>query len=146
MNTLKQSRAVVTDHTATLLSSGTSATVRNRVSRSRCYNTHLNARPKLLLGSVRTHLKRERGLDVIVPLRCDMSSYEEAVKLAELAGQWQRHPSRPARQIAFVAEMEHVWNECDAALNACVIRFFNEKKRVLEYIVLVTTDLGLSAE
>ena len=38
-----------------------------------------------------------------------------------------------------------MWDECDVALNACVIRFFNEKKRAIDYIVLVTTDLGLNA-
>jgi hypothetical protein len=85
-------------------------------------------------------------VDVIVPLRSDMSSYEEAVKLAEMAGQWRPHPTRSAQQIAFVSKVEHVWNECDAALNACVIRFFNEKKRAIDHIVLVTTDLDLSAE
>lgn len=30
-------------------------------------------------------------------------------------------------------------------LNACVIRCYNKKKRVLDYIVLVSTDLSLSA-
>lgn len=97
-------------------------------------------------GATITHLKCKRGVDVIVPLRCDMSSYEEAVKLAEMAGEWRKHPTRIAQQIAFVSGVEHVWKECDAALNACVIRFFNEKKRAIDYIVLVTTDLRLSAE
>jgi hypothetical protein len=60
---------------------------------------------------------------------------EEAVKLAELAGKWQKHPSRPAQQIAFVTGVEHVWDECEAPLNACVIRFFNEKKRAIDNIV-----------
>jgi hypothetical protein len=96
-------------------------------------------------GATLTHLKSQRGVDVIVPLRHDMSSYEEAVKLAELAGEWQKHPSRPAQQIAFVRGVEHVWNECEAPLNACVVRFFNEKKRTIDHIVLVTTDLRLSA-
>ena len=31
-------------------------------------------------------------------------------------------------------------------LNACVIRFFNEKKQALDYIVLVTTDVRLNAK
>lgn len=97
-------------------------------------------------GAQITYLRGERGVDVIVPLRCDMASYEEAVKLAEMAGEWRKHPSRPAQQIAFVAGVEHVWDECEVALNACVIRFFNEKKRAIDYIVLVTTDLSLRAE
>jgi len=96
-------------------------------------------------GATLTYLKRERGVDVIVPLRRDMLSYEEAVKLAEMAGKWQRHPTRPLQQIAFVAGVDHMWDECEVALNACVIRFFKEKKRAIDYIVLVTTDLRLHA-
>jgi len=97
-------------------------------------------------GATITHLKRQRGVDVIVPLRRDMSSYEEAVKLAEMADQWQEHPTRAAQQIAFVVGVEHVWKECQVGLNAGVIRFFNEKKKAIDYIVLVSTDLRLNAK
>ena len=97
-------------------------------------------------GEMITYLKRERGVDVIVPLRHGMLSYEEAVKLATMAKQWQPHPTRPEQQIAFVHGVEHVWDECEVPLNACVIRFFNEKKKALDYIVLVTTDLSLNAK
>ena len=97
-------------------------------------------------GATLTHLKGQRGVDVIVPLRRDMWSYEEGVKLAEMAGKWQPHPTRPDQQIAFVAGVDYIWDECEVALNACVIRFFNEKKRAMDYIVLVTTDLGLNAK
>jgi len=97
-------------------------------------------------GEMITFLKRESGVDVIVPLRHGMLSYEEAVKLAQMAGQWQPHPTRPRQQIAFVRGVEHVWDECEVPLNACVIRFFNEKKKALDYIVLVTTDLSLNAK
>jgi hypothetical protein len=100
----------------------------------------------LLDGATITHLKRARGVDVIVPLRSDMLSYEEAVKLAEMTGQWAAHPSRAEQQIAFVRGVEHVWDECRVPLNACVIRFFNEKKKKIDYIVLTSTDVGLSAK
>ena len=97
-------------------------------------------------GQMITFLKRERAVDVIVPLRHAMLSYEEAVKLAQMADQWQPHPTRKEQQIAFVSGVEHVWDKCEVALNACVIRFFNEKKQALDYIVLVTTDLSLNAK
>lgn len=97
-------------------------------------------------GAMISYLKREMGVDVIVPLRHGMLSYEEAVKLATMARQWQPHPTREKQQIAFVKGVEHVWDECEVPLNACVIRFFNEKKNALDYIVLVTTDLSLSAK
>ena len=59
-------------------------------------------------GAMVTYLKRERGVEVIVPLRHGMQSYEEAVKLAQLANQWQPHPTRKQQQIAFVSGVEHV--------------------------------------
>jgi hypothetical protein len=97
-------------------------------------------------GGMITFLKRDRGVDVIVPLRHGMQSYEEAVKLARMANQWQPHPARKEQQIAFVGGVDHVWDECEVALNACVIRFFNEKKKALDYIVLVSSDLSLKAK
>lgn len=100
----------------------------------------------LLDGATISQLKREQGVEVIVPLRHEMLSYEEAVRLATLARQWQPHPRRENQQIAFVRGVEHVWDECKAPLNACVIRFFNQKKKALDYIVLVTTDLSLNAK
>jgi hypothetical protein len=100
----------------------------------------------LLDGAMITSLKRDRGVDVLVPLRHGMLSYEEAVKLAQMAKQWVPHPTRQEQQIAFVRGVEHVWDECEVPLNACVIRFFQEQKQALDYIVLVTTDLSLSAK
>lgn len=97
----------------------------------------------LLDGETITYLKAQRQVDVVVPLRSDMLSYGEAVKLAQMAGHWEPHPTRPCQQIAFVRGVEHVWDQCEVELNACVIRFFNQKKKALDYIVLVTTDLSL---
>ena len=41
--------------------------------------------------------------------------------------------------------VEHMWAECEVPLNACVIRFWNKKKKRTDHIILVTTDLSLSA-
>src|SRR5918912_3165796 len=38
-----------------------------------------------------------------------------------------------------------MWAECEVPLNACVIRFWNKKKKRPDHIVLVTTDLELNA-
>src|SRR5256884_9035232 len=38
-----------------------------------------------------------------------------------------------------------MWAECEVPLNACVIRFWHKKKKRIDHIVLVTTDLELSA-
>ena len=94
-------------------------------------------------GDTLTFLKQQRHLDVIVPLKSTMLSYKEAVQLAELQGEWQRHPSRDHQHIAFVKGVEHVWDGCSVALNACVIRYWSRKKKALDHIVLVTTDQHL---
>src|SRR6266436_6293241 len=38
----------------------------------------------------------------------------------------------------------HVWDACHVHLTACVIRYWNRKKNVLDYMVLVTTDPRLT--
>lgn len=97
-------------------------------------------------GASLTYLKRERKVDAIIPLKSNMHAYGEAVAIAEMEGKWQRHPSRREQQIAFVGGVDHVWDECDVPLNACVIRFYNRRQRATDYIVLVTSDLKLTAE
>jgi hypothetical protein len=92
-----------------------------------------------------SHLKRSRRVDVIMPLNANMLAMQEAMQLAELAGQWDTHPSRADQRLAWVHGIEHMWTECEVPLNACVIRFWNRKKKRTDYIVLVTTDQRLSA-
>ena len=95
-------------------------------------------------GETITFLKQQRHIDVIVPLKSTMLSYKEAVQLAELQDAWQPHPSRDAQHIAFVKGVDHMWEGCDVALNACVIRYWNRKKQALDPIGLVTTDQRLT--
>jgi DDE family transposase len=95
-------------------------------------------------GDTLTLLKRQRHVDVIVPLKSNMLSYTEAVQLAEIQGKWQPHPSRDHQHIAFVQGVEHLWAECKVPLNACVVRYWNRKKNALDHIVLVTTDQRLT--
>jgi hypothetical protein len=94
-------------------------------------------------GETLTFLKRQRHIDVIVPLKSTMLSYAEAVQRAELQGAWQPPPSRDQQHIAFVHGVEHLWAACHVPLKACVIRYWNQKKKALDHIVLVTTDQRL---
>lgn len=96
-------------------------------------------------GPTISDLKARRAVDVIVPLRADQLSYQEAVSIAKMKRDWRRHPSRSDQAIAFVEGIDHVWAGCDVKLNGCVIRFYNKKKQSEDYIVLATTDLGLNA-
>jgi hypothetical protein len=96
-------------------------------------------------GATLSTLKRQRQIDVIIPLKANMLATQEAIQLAEMEGQWQAHPTRTDQTIAWVRGVEHMWTECAVPLNACVIRFWNTKKKRTDHIVLVTTDLELSA-
>jgi len=96
-------------------------------------------------GATFSHLKRQRRVDVIIPLKANMLATQEAIALAEMADQWQAHPTRGEQRIALVRGVEHMWTECAVPLNACVIRFWNKKKKRTDHIVLVTTDLELNA-
>jgi Transposase DDE domain len=96
-------------------------------------------------GATLSYLKRKRRIDVITPLKSNMLAAQEAIQLAEIANKWEAHPSRSHQHIAWVQSIEHMWAECEVPLNACVIRFWNKKKKRTDHIVLVTTDLALNA-
>jgi len=96
-------------------------------------------------GATLSALKRTRQVDVIMPLKANMLATQEAIQLAEREDTWAMHPSRAEQHIAWVRGVEHMWSECHVPLNACVIRFWNKKKKRTDYIVLVTTDQELSA-
>src|SRR5262249_23733342 len=74
-----------------------------------------------------------------------MLATQEAIALAEMAGQWHAHPTRADQRIALGRGVEHMWTACEVPLNACVIRFWNKKKKCTDHIVLVTTGLNLNA-
>jgi hypothetical protein len=96
-------------------------------------------------GATLSALKHQRQVDVIIPLKANMLATQEAIQLAAMANKWQPHPARADQTIALVRGVEHMWTECAVPLNACVIRFWNKKKKCADHIVLITTDLKLSA-
>jgi Transposase DDE domain len=96
-------------------------------------------------GATLSHLKRKRRVDVIMPLKANMLATQEAIQLAAMADKWEAHPSRANQRMALVCGVEHMWSECEVPLNACVIQFWNKKKKRIDHIVLVTTDRKLNA-
>jgi hypothetical protein len=93
-------------------------------------------------------LKRERGVDSYVPLKMNMTAYDEAVRLVKMEGTiWYKHPNkkRKNQKIAFVPGIGGMWEsgkpEEDVAINSCVV--WDEKEG--EYYVFVTTDTEKTA-
>jgi hypothetical protein len=62
-----------------------------------------------------------------------------------MADRWESHPSRAAPSIALVRGVEPRGAKGAGPLNAWVIRCWNQTKKRPDPIVLVTTDLSLSA-
>src|SRR5215510_8075283 len=96
-------------------------------------------------GATVSDLKRRRQVDIIIPLKANRLATQEAMQRAAMAGQWAAHPSRADQPSAFVRGVEHMWNEWEGPLNACVIRFWNKQQHRSDHMVLVTSDLELSA-
>jgi hypothetical protein len=90
-------------------------------------------------GKTLTLLKQQRHVDGSVPLQSHRWSYQEAVQLAKRQDTWQPHPSRDDPHIAFVQGIEHLWEECQVPLNACVMRAWNRQKKAWDSMVVVTT-------
>src|SRR5215469_6903459 len=85
-------------------------------------------------GALLAHLKRQRRVDVIMPLKANMLAPQEAIPLADMADRWESHPSRAGQRMALGRGVEHRWAECEGPLNAWVIRFWNKKKKRTDLI------------
>lgn len=100
----------------------------------------------LLDGAEITVLKRDLGVDVIVPLKHDMLSFRLALAQAEARShRWEAHPTRKKQEIQKIRGIEVVWEECDVPLQGCVVREWDAAKQAYEYWVFATTDCQRSA-
>jgi Transposase DDE domain len=101
-----------------------------------------------------SRLKKERGVDVVIPLRSDMLAYEDSLVSAYYpnSGPWYKHPTREGQEIKHIENVEWMWKGCDVQLNGCVVRQLKEGKNGnggkedYEYNVFVSTDLDLKGK
>jgi hypothetical protein len=97
-------------------------------------------------GEEITVLKRDVGVNVVVPLKQNMLAFRLAVAQAETRPhRWQAHLTRPKQQIQKIENIGSVWKECEVPLNGCVVRQWDGEKREYEYWVFATTNLDRSA-
>jgi hypothetical protein len=100
----------------------------------------------LLDGAEITVLKRDLGVDVVVPLKRDMLSFRLALAwVAARPHGWKPHPTRKKQEIQKVTGIDRVWEECAVPLNGCVVREWHATKQEYEYWVFAATDLARSA-
>ena len=107
----------------------------------------------LLDSTLLSRLKRDRQVEVIVPVKENMALLEEAQSLAALReaesqGQgtsiWRAHPWRQGEEITLVQQLSHVWEGCEVEINGALVRFL-QKDQTFGYVLLVCTNLRLSA-
>lgn len=100
----------------------------------------------LLDGAEITLLKRDLGVDVIVPLKRSMLAFRLAQGRAEARPhRWEAHPTRKKQEIQKISGIGAVWEEGAVPLNGCVVREWDAEKQADEYWVFATTDLERSA-
>jgi len=96
-------------------------------------------------------MKKERGVDVFIPLKKNMEATNMAIAIAKEENKWEAHPNpkRPNQRIAFVQNIGPYYGtkkDKKVGLNACVVYDESAKKEENKYFVFVTTDLEMSAK
>jgi len=105
-------------------------------------------------GLTISRLKRKRHVDVIIPLRSDMLSYEDSLVTAyhPESSNWENHPKRVGQEIKRIEHVQWMWEGCTVGLNGCVVRYLKEGKdgtkgrQDYEHMVFVSTNLSLTGK
>jgi Transposase DDE domain len=87
-----------------------------------------------------THLKQERGIDVVIPLKKNMYVTTDSIALANERNLWKPHPTREGQQIAEIGEKpgDLVWKECPVLTRGVLCRWFKKDGTPTE-VLFVTT-------
>jgi hypothetical protein len=101
-------------------------------------------------GKTISILKKERKVDVILPLRSDMKAYADSLitAYAPFSSPWEQHPTREHQQIKKVERADWMWDECSVPMDGCVVRELKKGKdgsggqNDYEHWVFVTTRLA----
>lgn len=95
------------------------------------------------------YLKSERNVDIYVPLRKNMVSYDIAVQAAKDQNNWIQNPKYERQKITLVTDLGEYWpfeekipEAASVPINGCVIWYEDTNS----YAVIVTTDLSKSAK
>ena len=104
-------------------------------------------------GDTISKLKKDRKVDVILPLRSDMKAYADSLTTAyhpHSGGTWEAHPTRENQQIQRVERVDWMWDECQVHMDGCVVRELKKNsdgsggQDDYEHWVFATTRLRLT--
>lgn len=90
-----------------------------------------------------THLKRDRLIDVFIPLRHNMQATQAAIAMADHRGLWKKHPTREKQTVAdFTSEDGGLfWKECPVLKTGVLARWM-KKDGTPDEVLFVTTKEG----
>ncbi len=95
----------------------------------------------MLDGGEISRLKRDLGVDVVVPLKSAMLAQRMAIFFAARRPKdWQPHPSRRQQEIQKVSGLQRWWSACTVPLVGCVVREWDAEKQAYEYWVFAHTN------
>ncbi len=105
-------------------------------------------------GQTISRLKKERKVDVIIPLRSDMKAYEDSLVTAYHpdSGSWEKHPTRENQEIKRIQRVDWMWDECSVPMDGVVVRELKEGKDGsggrddYDHWVFTTTRLDLTGK
>jgi hypothetical protein len=90
-----------------------------------------------------THLKRERKVDIYIPLRRNMDAAQGAIAQADHRNLWKDHPTREKQKIAeFKAEDGGLyWKDCPVLSTGVLVRWM-KRDGTPDEVLFVTTKAG----
>jgi len=105
-------------------------------------------------GETISRLKKERKVDVIIPLRSGMRAYEDSLITAYHpdSASWVKHPTREKQEIKRIERVDWMWDECSVPMDGCVVRELRENRDGsggrddYEHWVFATTRVALTGE
>ncbi len=94
-----------------------------------------------------TSLKRDRKIDLFIPLKHNMHATQAAIAMADNRGLWKAHPTRDKQQIAEFSSDDGglFWKECPV-LTTGVLARWTKKDGTNDEVLFVTTKEGQSGK
>ncbi len=94
-----------------------------------------------------THLKRDRHVDLFIPLKHNMHATQAAIAMADNRGLWKEHPTRERQKIAEFTSKDGglFWKDCPV-LTTGVLARWTKKDGTPDEVLFVTTKDGQSGK
>ena len=94
-------------------------------------------------GAWITHLKRDRKIDLFIPLKHNMEATQAAIAQADYRGLWKAHPTREKQQIAEFNAREGglFWRDCPVLTHGVLARW-TKRDGTTDEVLFVTTKEG----